>query len=110
MQPTFVDMQTSFARYFYFRKIDMFFVSLKTRYDINLVAIATYRVACNISSLLRHIENLARDLYRCIALQCNSSCQDRDKNALISLDSETDVVCQENSLSFRQLLMCTFFS
>ena len=39
----------------------------QTRYDINLVAIATYRVACNISSLLRHIENLARDLYRCVA-------------------------------------------
>ena len=31
-------MQTPFARYFCFRKIDMFFALLKTRYDINLVA------------------------------------------------------------------------
>ena len=44
-------MQTSFARYFHYRKIDMFFALLKTRYDINLVAerqhiecTSTYRV------------------------------------------------------------------
>ena len=80
----FVDMQSSIARYFCYHKIDMFFVSLKTRYDINLVAIATYQVACNISSLLRHIENLARDLYRCIALQCNSSYQVKSKNHCIT--------------------------
>ena len=47
----FVDMQSSIARYFCYHKIDMFFVSLKTRYDINLVAarqhiecVSTYRV------------------------------------------------------------------
>ena len=30
--------------------------------------------------------------------------------SLPGIDPETDVVYQENSLSFRQLLMCTFFS
>ena len=47
----FVDMQSSIARYFCYHKIDMFFALLKTRYDINLVAVrqhiefvSTYRV------------------------------------------------------------------
>jgi len=60
----FVDMQSTIARYFCFHKIDMFFALLKTRYDINLVALATYRVHKHISSHLWHIENLDRDLYR----------------------------------------------
>ena len=41
----FVDMQSSIARYFCYHKIDMFFVSLKTRYDINLVA-ARQHIEC----------------------------------------------------------------
>ena len=42
-------MQTKVCSIYLLRKFDMFFVSLKTRYDINLVASATYRA-------IRHIE------------------------------------------------------
>ena len=49
----------------------MFFATLKTRYDINLVADRQHIELQSISSALAHIVNLARDLYRCIAKQCN---------------------------------------
>ena len=63
----FVDMQTSFARYFHFVKSICFFGQFvncpyKTRYDINLVAarqhiecVSTYRVIYDISKISQEI-------------------------------------------------------
>ena len=59
-------MHTSYARYISLRKIRYTFAIAQVRYDTNLSrsaehteCISTYRVPTE------HIENLARDLYRC---------------------------------------------
>ena len=66
-----VYMQYIFSRYTNFvcsiyllRKFDMFFVSLKTRYDINLVAKGNISSATAHIESIGYIENLIRDLYR----------------------------------------------
>ena len=49
----------------------IYFRYAQTRYDINLVAVRQHIEPSGISSALAHIENLARDLYRCVAMQRN---------------------------------------
>ena len=62
----FVDMQTSSALYFCYHKIDIFFATLKTRYDMNS------RRDSDISSATAHIEPLgiSRILQEFISMRC----------------------------------------
>ena len=63
-------MQTKACSIFLLRKIDMFFVSLKTRYDINLVAVRQH-IECE-----AHIESFMTyrefDRIHIDALLCNA--------------------------------------
>ena len=56
-------MQTAFARYFYFRKIDMFFAMLKTRYDINLVAVRQHIESFMTCRVRQHISKNLHEIY-----------------------------------------------
>ena len=61
--PCLVDMQTPFARYFCFRKIDMFFALLKTRYDMNSRCCkATYRVQSTYR-VIYDISKISQEIY-----------------------------------------------
>ena len=57
-----VDMQTSFARYFYFRKIDMFSLCSNSIWYKSRCRKATYRVRQHISSL-QDISNISGEIY-----------------------------------------------